>query len=85
MKSYKIPGIDLLVNGRTLGLDLKSDSCYFAVFRAMNGYPTTWYVGNVFFSGRYIVFDQTPKTEHNKDYIQIGIGEEDPDADIGEI
>lgn len=51
----------------------------------MNGYPTTWYVGNVFFAGRYLIFDQTPKTEHGKDYIQIGIGEEDPDADIGEI
>ena len=85
LNRYTIPGKDLLVSGRTLGITLKTDDCFFAVFRSMNGYPTTWYIGNVFFAGRYLVFDQTPLTEHGKDYIQIGIGELDQDADVGEV
>ena len=43
------------------------------------------YVGNVFFEDKYIVWDQTPKQNDKKDYIQIGIGYADRNADIGQI
>lgn len=82
---YKISGQDLLVPGVTLGLESSPNICYYAVFRSMVPNSKRMHVGQVFFDDKYIVWDQTPKQNNNQDYIQVGIGAADPDADVGEI
>lgn len=73
-----MPGIDV-------DLESGQNICYYGVFRSMVPNSVTMYVGNVFLDDKYVVWDQTPKTTRKEDYIQIGIGQADPNAIIGEI
>lgn len=47
--------------------------CALPIIRSRSDNQNRWYFGSSFLSYFYTVLDQTPLTEHNKDYIQIGI------------
>jgi len=60
---------DNLVPGSHLG---DSDYvCYSPVFMSDND-ELTWYFGNMFMNNYYTVFDMTPFSERNENYMQIG-------------
>ena len=43
----------------------------------------TWFLGDVFMSEYYTVFDMTPLDEEGEDYIRIGIAKANPSDTIG--
>ena len=45
------------------------NTCYFPIFKSMNGVQDTWYIGNLFINYFYLVFDMSPLDEFGKDYI----------------
>ena len=44
----------------------------------------TWYVGGSFLKSKYVVYDMTPLDQNKKNYIQVGIGETNTSAIIGQ-
>jgi hypothetical protein len=44
----------------------------------------SWFLGNVFMSEYYTVFDMSPLDEFDQDYIQVGIAKANPSDAIGE-
>lgn len=44
----------------------------------------TWYVGGNFLKSKYVVYDMTPLDQNKKNYIQVGIGETNTSAIIGQ-
>lgn len=56
----------MLINGPDVG-DVEN-TCYVPVFRSQNN-QDTWFLGGLFLSQYYVVFDMTPYDEYNQDYI----------------
>ena len=46
----------------------------------LNHLNNTWYLGNLAMANYYLTFDTTPNTEHDKDYIQVGVGPTNPNG-----
>ena len=66
---------DNLVPGSHLG-DAEGDAvCYEPVFMSDND-SKTWFFGNMFMNEYYTVFDMTPFSEKNQNYLQIGFGKQ---------
>ena len=82
--AYTIPGKDLLVTGSEIGeKDLANYyHCYYGVFRSINGDQNTWYLGADFFKSKYVIYDMSPFEKNG--YIQVGIGELNLEASLGE-
>ena len=77
-----LPGKDLLVTGKQIGTGL--DNCYLGVFMSKSNDQNTWYVGGSFLKSKYVVYDMTPFDLDKKNYIQVGIGETNISAIIGQ-
>jgi hypothetical protein len=61
-----------------------TDRCYFGIFEnAAN--DNTFYLGTAFMKGKYVIFDQSTYDQYGFDYIQIGIGDAEPNVDIAKI
>ena len=54
---------NMLINGTDVGDSV--DTCYLPVFKQENGDQSTWYLGMLFLTNYYIVFDMTPFDERN--------------------
>ena len=81
-KKYTIPGRDMLIPAEVFGFN--DGSCYSAVFYTPDGgREDIWYIGNLFMSKYYTVFDQSPYDENGINKIQIGIGEKSQDQVFG--
>jgi len=77
-KVFELDEYDMLIDGAELGLD--PNTCYFAIVSAgISVIESTWYVGGSFLNKYYVVYDLTPADERGEDYIQIGIGEKNPE------
>ena len=63
--------------------DLGEGSCFVPIFGQIASTTDTWFLGNVFMSEYYIVFDMTPMDEYDKDYIRVGIAKANPSDTIG--
>jgi len=63
---------------------LGSDSCIMPFFGQTSSRIQSWFLGDVFMSEYYTVFDMTPHDEFGQDYIQVGIAKANPSDEIGE-
>ena len=65
-------------------IGLGNDTCFIPIFGQQSSKVDSWFLGDVFMSEYYTVFDMTPYDEHGLDYIQIGIAKANPSDTIGE-
>jgi len=63
---------------------LGKDSCIMPFFGQKSSKIKSWFLGDVFMSEYYTVFDMTPHDEFGQDYIQVGIAKANPSDEIGE-
>lgn len=85
--------------GHTVDLELKNESifvpgavigrdtrCYMSLFsKDVSDTDLTWLLGNIVLADYYSVFDATPTVEREKDYVQMGIGLQNPETLIPEF
>lgn len=85
--------------GNTVDLELKNDSifvpgavigrdtrCYMTLFsKSVEDSDLTWLLGNIVLADYYSVFDASPNTERGKDYVQVGLGLQNPETLIPEF
>ena len=71
----------LYISGTEIGLS--ANECVISVFSSKFIPPSQWVLGTTFLQYYYTVYDMTPKV-NNFDYIQVGIGEINPEDLIGE-
>jgi ABC-type multidrug transport system permease subunit len=64
-------------------LNLGDDSCFIPILAQKQSSQETWFLGDIFLSQYYTVFDMTP-FEQGKDYIRVGVAKINPDDRIGE-
>lgn len=72
----EIGGDKLFIPGEHVGLS--SDRCVLGVFKQADARQDAWYLGNLILGDYYLVFDMTPLTEHNRDFIQVGFAPMNP-------
>ena len=63
---------DIFIEGGQVG-DTDNNKCYLPIFKA----PTLndeWILGGTVFRNYYVVYDLTPHTERDENYLQIGLG-----------
>jgi hypothetical protein len=70
-----------LVTGEDFGDG--ADKCYFAMFRSEAAFLNTWQLGTAVMKRYYLVYDMSPY-DHGENYIQVGVGEVNPEANIGQ-
>merc|ERR1711998_152620 len=73
---------DVLVTGTAFGDS--PNTCYLSIFKSKKADQTTWYLGNLFMTEYYVVYDATPKDERGENYIQMGLGRQNPEQLLGD-
>lgn len=76
--SYRleIGGDKLFIPGEHVGLS--ADRCVLGIFKQEGARQDAWYLGNLILGDYYLVFDMTPLTEHDQDFIQVGFARMNP-------
>lgn len=72
----KIGGDKLFIPGGQVGLD--DNRCILGAFKQTEGRQDAWYLGNIVLADYYIIFDMTPMTELQKNFIQVGFAPMNP-------
>lgn len=72
----------LLLDGTEIGLT--KDECVIPVFKSKLIASNEWILGTIFLQYYYVVFDMSGLHQNKVDYIQVGIGEKNPEDLIGE-